>query len=106
MSTKDKVIFIFLSIITLGIFPAVVYWRGRHQPVNQKLSTSEKISVDVDELRRLLGGLENLVGAEFTHTKVKIFVKERRLVQTEKIKKTTRRIGSFCQLRWPNFNCR
>lgn len=95
MSTSHKVLFVFISIITLGIFPLVVYLKGKNQKTSGQLSSSEKTVVNLQKLKKNLGGLKNIVGIEFTNKKVKVFIKERELVQTSQIKESHGVSGVF-----------
>lgn len=94
MTLKDKIILIFLSIITFGIYPLVIF-RKKEQAINSKLSTSNKITINIDKLKTLLGSSQNIVGSEYTHTKVKIFLKDTNLVNSEELQKLKGISGIF-----------
>lgn len=95
MTTSHKLLFIFLSIITFGIFPLVIYLLAKNQKTNQQLSTSDKVNVNLDKLKKNLGGLENIIGVEFTYTKVKILIKKRPLIKIQELKKLKGISGVF-----------
>ena len=85
MTGKDKIIYILLVIITLGIYLVVIRKKKNNSP-NGELSLSSKITVNLDKLRDLLGGKNNIAGSEYTHTKVKIYVNDRNKTNIEAIK--------------------
>lgn len=86
MKFKDKLILAFLSIITLGIYPLVVFKGNKTKEISNELSRKENKIINIEELKIKLGGIENIIGAEFTHTKVNIQIKDKKLVQVEAIK--------------------
>ena len=86
MTFKDKLLFTLLTIITIGIYPIVVF-NKKHNKKENELTTENKVSVDVKKLIELLGSEENISIIEYTHTKVKIFFKEREKVNVESIQK-------------------
>lgn len=94
MTFKDKLILILLSIITLGIYPLVIFKRTPLE-VKTELSADDKLSVNIDKLRENLGTEENIVGVEFTHTKVKIYVKEKSKVSMDALSKQKGISGVF-----------
>lgn len=83
MTFKDKLILIILSIITLGIYPIVLFKKKNHS-VKDELSTS-KVVTDIKKLQEFLGGKDNVVGTEYSHTKIKIYVKDKTKVNIENI---------------------
>lgn len=95
MTTKHKILFVFLSIITLGIFPTIVYGKKNSKITKEELSSTNKLHVNLEKIKKNIGGLKNIVGVEFTHTKVKIFVKNRDLVNTAQLKSTHGISGVF-----------
>ncbi len=95
MKTSHKIMFVFLSIITLGIFPLVINLKSKNQKTKNKLSISDKIYVNLEKIRKHVGGIENITGVEFTHTKVKIFIKERSLVDVVFLKSLNGVSGVF-----------
>lgn len=94
MTFKDKLLLILLSIITLGIYPLVIFKKNSSE-TKTTLSSDDKVSVNIDKLRENLGTEENIVGVEFTHTKVKVFVKEKAKVNIEAISKQKGISGVF-----------
>ena len=94
MTLKDKLIFIVLSIITLGIFLIVVFAKKNKKQKNE-LSVSKKISFDVKKLVELLGTKGNIEGAIYTHTKVKIHFSDRSKVDAKNIKNRCHLILTF-----------
>ena len=76
MTIKEKIILIFLSIITLGLYPLIVF-NKKKMTVATTLKTSEKVTLNMILLRKALGGRDNIIGAEYTYTKVKVFVNNR-----------------------------
>lgn len=85
MKMKDKIILIFLSVVTIGIYPLVVFSGKKNKQLNSDLSRTTNKIINIEELKTNLGGLDNIIGAEFTHTKVNIQIKERKLVEVENI---------------------
>lgn len=86
MTFKEKTLFIFLQIITLGLI--WIYWRkeAKKRSDENSLSQELKLVVDVNELLTSLGGNDNVQEITNTHTKVKIFYKDRSLLDVESIK--------------------
>lgn len=93
MTFKDKLILVLLTIITLGIYLIVIY-KKKHKPESTELSTAEKITVDVDKLKSLIGD-QNVAGVEFTHTKVKIYIHDKNKVNVDDIQKLKGVSGVF-----------
>lgn len=93
MTFKDKLILVLLTIITLGIYLIVIY-KKKHKPESNELSRAEKVTLDVDKLKKLLGE-DNISGVEFTHTKVKIFIKDKNKVNADEIQKLKGVSGVF-----------
>ncbi len=85
MLFKDKLKLIMLSIITLGVYPILVL-RSKNTKTSLELSTTEKLIVNIDKLRKELGGKENITGATNTHNKVKVDIKTRNGVTLDNIK--------------------
>lgn len=94
MKLKDKIILILLSIFTIGIYPLVVFVK-REKKVNETLSSDKKVSINLENLKAALGGVDNIAGCEYTHTKVKIFVKKRQDVKIEEVKNIKNISGVF-----------
>lgn len=94
MTFKDKLILIILSILTLGIYPLVIF-NKKDKAVKNELSVDKKVTVNVSSLLTNLGGKDNIAGCEFTHTKVKIFIKDRSKVEVENIQNIKNITGVF-----------
>ena len=99
MTFKDRTILILLSIITLGIYPAVIYSKKSNKK-NTELSVEDKVSVNTTKLIELLGGEENLNGVEYTNTKVKIFFKSKEKVDVESIQNLKNISGVFASSKY------
>ncbi len=82
MTLKDKLLFALLTIITLGLYLLIVFVKKPTQP-NKTLLTDEKITIDVDKMLQNIGGKENVVAAEFTYTKIKIFIENKDKVNVD-----------------------
>lgn len=98
MTFKDKLLLILLSIITLGIYPLIIFKR-RAPEVKSELSADDKLSVNIEKLRENLGSDKNIIGVEFTHTKVKIYVKEKSKVNMDALSKQKGISGVFATSR-------
>ncbi len=95
MIFKDKFKLIFLSIITLGIYPLVVFKKSKPKQVSKELSSSEKINLDFNKLVEALGGKTNITGATATHKKVKIEIKSKDSVDLPSLEKLKGISGVF-----------
>ncbi|MGL5732564.1 MAG: PTS glucose transporter subunit IIB [Metamycoplasmataceae bacterium] len=84
MTGKEKFIYWFLTIITFGLIR--LHWRTKRVEVKDELSRKDKITINMNKLIAFLGGPENIASVESTHTKVKIFFKERESVEIENIR--------------------
>ncbi|MGL5590701.1 MAG: PTS glucose transporter subunit IIB [Metamycoplasmataceae bacterium] len=84
MTGKEKFIYWFLTIITLGLIH--LHWRTKKVEVKDELSRKNKITINMKKLIAFLGGTENISSVESTHTKVKIFFKDREMVEIENIR--------------------
>ena len=93
MNKRELVLFIFLSIITLGVYPFIVF-NFKTPEASNKLSSSKKIVVNVKKLLELLKK-DNISGTEYTHTKVKIFLKDVKKINPEEFKKMKGVSGVF-----------
>lgn len=98
MTFKDKLLLILLTIFTLGIYLIVIY-KNKSKPESSELSRSEKVTVDIDKLKSLLGE-DNIVGSEFTHTKVKIFIKDKSKVNVNEIQNLKGISGVFASSKY------
>ncbi|MGL5617877.1 MAG: PTS glucose transporter subunit IIB [Metamycoplasmataceae bacterium] len=84
MTRKEKFIYWFLTIITFGLIH--LHWRTKRVDIKDELSRKEKITIDMNKLISFLGGSENISSVESTHTKVKIFFKDRENVEIKNIR--------------------
>lgn len=85
MKLKDKLKLIFLSVATLGIYPAVVF-RKKDNKESNRLTVSENVVVNLVKLRSNLGGKKNILSTSHTHKKVSIDVESRKNINLEDIK--------------------
>ena len=81
---KNNIIYILLCIITLGIYPAIIL-NNKNSSIPNKLSDDVKVTVNVKALLSSLGNKENISGVEYTHTKIKIFIKDKTKMSINKI---------------------
>lgn len=95
MTRKEKFLFIFLQIITLGLI--WIYWNNKSKKYknNKKLSQELKSGVNAIKLIKLIGGPNNIIEVVNTHTKVKIKYNVRERVQLDEIKKISGISGVF-----------
>ncbi|MGL5308957.1 MAG: PTS glucose transporter subunit IIB [Metamycoplasmataceae bacterium] len=84
MTGKEKFIYWFLIIITFGLIH--LHWKTKRIDVKDELSRKNKITINMNKLISNLGDLENIISAESTHTKVKIFFKNKEKIEIENIK--------------------
>lgn len=86
MTFKEKFLFIFLQIITIGLI--WIYWNQQKQKLGQEneLSYATKTNFDINKLINLIGEKENILEITNTHTKVKISFKDRTKINPEAIK--------------------
>ena len=94
MTTKDKLILIFLSIVTLGIYLIFIF-RKKDSNISSELSQVSKLTVNIKKLLEFIGGSENILGVEYTQTKVKIFIKEHEKVLINELQKLKNISGVF-----------
>lgn len=85
MTLKDKLIFILLSILTLGIFPLVIYLKKNQQP-KAELSAAKKSTINIKKLVDFLGSPKNIEGAIYSYTKVKIYITDHSKIDLQNIK--------------------
>ena len=95
MSIKEKIIYIFISVITIGIYPIIIN-RNKTHKIDNKLSEAKVVSMDPNELIKNLGGKKNFETVEHTHTKIKIFIYNSSLVNVELLSKLKGVSGIFC----------
>lgn len=86
MTKKERIWFIFLQIITLGLI--WVYWsrKAKDMKKENEFSFARKLSINVNELIKNLGGIDNILDVEFTYKKVKIYYKSRDKIFVDYIK--------------------
>lgn len=86
MTFKEKFLFIFLQIITIGLI--WIYWNQQKQKLGQEneLSYATKTNFEINKLINLIGEKENILEISNTHTKVKISFKDRTKINPEAIK--------------------
>ncbi len=86
MTNKDKFIYIILSILSLGIYPYSIRKKGNKR-ISSDLSESNKIHLNIEKFVELIGGRDNIIGTEYTHTKIKIYFKEKSKIKIDAIQK-------------------
>ena len=91
---RVKIIYVLLSIVTFGVYPYVLKKRLQNKPINS-LSQAKKININLDELIKSLGGKNNIDGAEYTHTKIKVFISNVEIVDKEEVNKIKGISGVF-----------
>lgn len=94
MKFKDKLLLVSLSIITLGFYPMIMFRKRGVEPKNE-LSRRENNVVDVEHLIQLLGGKDNINGAEYTQTKIKLLINDKDSVKVEDLKNLKGVTGVF-----------
>ena len=95
MTTKNILILILLTIITLGTFWIFHYIKlNKTTKVSSNLSHSTKIPFSIKKLVGVLNR-ENIIKSEFTQIKVKVFVKSTKDINMEELKKIKSISGSF-----------
>lgn len=94
MTLKDKIILILLSLLTLGIYPIFIF-KKKNNTVSSQLSNSDKVSVNVEKLVSNLGGSDNIIQVEYTHTKIKAFIENKNLVNVDALSKQKGVSGVF-----------
>lgn len=95
MTKKEKILFIFLQIITLGLI--WIYWNNKSKKYKNEnyLSQELKSGINAIKLIKLIGGPNNISEVVNTHTKVKIKYNIRERVQLDEIKKISGISGVF-----------
>lgn len=93
MTRQERFLYWFLIIITFGLI--LIYWKTKKIEIKDELSRKEKISININKLISFLGEPENIQSVESTHTKVKIFFKNKEKVNIEKIKEISGISGIF-----------
>lgn len=78
MPFKDKCLIVFITIITFGLI--WIKWSKPTKPKNY-LTVNPKITVNLEQLFQHLGSKNNIISSSCTHTKIKIQIKDIKLVQ-------------------------
>ena len=86
MTKKEKFLYVVISIITFGIYPIMIN-KKIPEASNKMLSEAKKVTVDVPKLVKNLGGDNNISAIEYTHSKLKIFIKDSAKIDIESINK-------------------
>ncbi|WP_029513222.1 PTS sugar transporter subunit IIA [Mycoplasmopsis primatum] len=87
MTKKDKFIIVLLTIITLGF--CWLHWHIKNKKIQQiKKGEIKKLdpSIKIDELISLLGSSDNITAVESSISTLKCTVKNKDLINVEKIK--------------------
>lgn len=84
MSKKDKFLMVFLTTITFGFI--WIYWSKLKRNKENVLIKNDKLPFKIEELVKLLGGNENIENVENSISKIKIFLKDTKQIEVEKIK--------------------
>ncbi len=88
--------YIFLSIITLGIFYFCTKSKAKKKAgnTNTSLSVSKMTGIDVNAFLKDIGGKENIISCESTISTLKITFKDvKKVLDVEKLKKTYKIVG-------------
>lgn len=95
MTFKEKFLFIFLQIITLGLI--WIHWKKQSKKYQNKdeLSQDVKVGINVIKLIQLCGGPQNISEVSNTHTKIKIKYVIRERIKVDEIKKISGISGVF-----------
>ena len=95
MTNKEKFLYIFLQIITLGTI--WIYWNQKNKKYNKQnvLSQDSKISIDINNLINDLGGSNNIKSIENTHNKIKVFYNNYDLININELKENKGISGTF-----------
>ncbi|VEU75350.1 PTS system IIB component [Mycoplasmopsis maculosa] len=86
MTKKDKFIVFILTIVTFGF--CWLYWKIQHKKRQNIINGNYKkldSSIDIEELINLVGGKENILKAESTISRVKIFINDKKNVNIDKL---------------------
>lgn len=94
MTIKNKLLLIFFTIITLGIFWIFYYCKKKKLKTTNQLSRSVKIPFSIKRLVNAIGS-NNIIKAEYTHTKVKIYINTTKKINMDEIKKIKSISGTF-----------
>lgn len=95
MTVKEKFLFVFLQIITLGLI--WIYWKKQAKKYQDTSSLSQelKVGINVIKLIKLCGGPQNISKVSNTHTKIKIEYEIRERIEVDEIKKMSGISGVF-----------
>ncbi|AZG68910.1 PTS glucose transporter subunit IIB [Mycoplasma struthionis] len=87
MTAKQKALYVFLCIITLGFI--LIYWKNKYQKreVSSELSVNNNLPFSLNDLFSKLGQKENIESVSATQKIIKIFFKNRNLILVDEIKK-------------------
>lgn len=84
MTKKQKFIYVFVSVLTFGIYPILVN-KQKYIEANNKLSEAKSLSVNSTVLIKNLGGKDNITFVEHTHIKLKIFINNSSMADIDSI---------------------
>ncbi|PYF43110.1 PTS glucose transporter subunit IIB [Metamycoplasma alkalescens] len=86
MNTKNKFLYVFLIIITLGFI--LIYWKKKYKQTETKnyLSKNTKLNFDFDIFLANLGGAKNIANVSSTQKVLKINFHNKELVNILKLK--------------------
>ncbi|AZZ65409.1 PTS glucose transporter subunit IIB [Metamycoplasma phocicerebrale] len=87
MNSKNKFLYFFLIIITFGFI--LIYWKKKYRQIKQKdyLSKETKISFDLEDLLKNLGGKDNIKSLSSTQKILKVFFFDKQKVNSLELKK-------------------
>ncbi|MDR0985670.1 MAG: DUF4234 domain-containing protein [Mycoplasmataceae bacterium] len=86
---NKKTSYIFLSIITFGIYPLIVRYKAKKiaNTVNNQLTLSSKIDFDINSLINRLGGKDNIIKTSATISTFKVDLKDASNISKETLNK-------------------
>lgn len=95
MSPKERLIFILLQIVTLGLI--WIYWKKQFRQYQNPntLSVNETISFAIRDLCDAMGTIDNISDIIATHTKVKLIYRDRTKINQDVIKNLNGVSGLF-----------
>ncbi|WGI36956.1 PTS transporter subunit EIIB [Mesomycoplasma lagogenitalium] len=84
MKNKDKILIVFLTIITLGFI--WIYWKQKAKNNKEnELSKTTKMVVDLDKLIENLGGKTNIDSLTNSHKRVKLYLNDSKKVNANEV---------------------
>lgn len=85
MLNKNKFLYIFLIIITLGLI--LIFWRKKYKILKTKnyLTTDNEITFSMQDLILYLGGISNIVSSSATQKIVRISFKNKTNISWPKL---------------------